>query len=196
MPGELVSMTLRQAWIALNDRGVKACLMGGMAMAHWGHARFTRDVDLLVSLDPQSIEDLADVLSKEGFSPRHAPPISRVGKHSFVQLIFTPQGRFDEIPVNLLIADSDFLRAAVHRAVPFVVGGTECNVASCEDLIVLKLQADRLIDRADVRYLLEYNRPALDFPYLTGWIAKLGLNREWDEWWRDAFPDEPAPLRR
>jgi hypothetical protein len=59
---------------------------------------------------------------------------------------------------------------------------------------VLKLQADRLIDRADVRYLLEYNRAALDLPYLTGWIGELGLNREWTEWWRDAFPGEPAPI--
>ena len=75
MPGELVSRALRHAWIALNDRGLKACLMGGMAMAHWGHARFTRDVDLLVSLEPQSVEDLAEVLSKEGFTPRHTPLI-------------------------------------------------------------------------------------------------------------------------
>jgi hypothetical protein len=194
MPGELVSGALHHVWIALNDRGLKACLMGGMAMAHWGHARFTRDVDLLVTLETQSVEDLAEALSKEGFTPRHAPLISRVGNHRFVQLIFTPQRRFDEIPVDLLIADSDFLRAAVQRAVPFLVGSTDCRVASCEDLIVLKLQADRLIDRADVRCLLEYNRTALDFPYLTGWIAKLGLGKEWNEWWRDAFPAEPAPL--
>ena len=172
MPGELLSGALRHAWIALNDRGLKACLMGGMAMAHWGHARFTRDVDLLVSLETESVEDLADVLSKEGFTPRRAPLISRVGKHSFVQFIFTPQSRFDEIPVDLLIADSDFLVAAVQRAVPFLVGTTECRVASCEDLIVLKLQADRLIDRADVRYLARVQPNRIGFRVFDGVDSK------------------------
>ena len=66
MPGALVSRALRQVWITLNDRGVKACLMGGMAMAHWGHVRFTRYVGLLVSLDPQSVEDLDRMRTGEG----------------------------------------------------------------------------------------------------------------------------------
>ena len=157
MTGELVLTTLSRAWGALHDRGIPACVMDGLALVHWGHARFTRDVDLLALLDPQAADDLAHAMAAEGFISRRTPVVSRVGHHSFVQVMYTPKGRFDEVPVDLLIADSDFLRAAVQRAVPFRLGQMECRIVSCEDLIVLKLQADRLIDRMDVRYLFEYN---------------------------------------
>jgi hypothetical protein len=193
MPGDLVLSALHHLWTVIEDRQVKACLMGGMSLAHWGYARFTRDVDVLISIDPVSINDFVRALSAVGFAPRTAPFITQVGSHSFVQLMFTPKGRFDEIPVDLLIADSDFLRGAVERGFPSRLNNWECRVVSCEDLILLKLQADRLIDRLDVRYLLQHNRATLDLTYLADWIKQLGLGKEWADWWRDAFPDDPAP---
>lgn len=146
-----------------------------------------------MALDSADTDDLARVLSSEGFAPRRVPLISQVGDHSFIQLMYTPKGRYEDIPVDLLMADSDFLRAALQRVVPTRLGTLECGVVSCEDLILLKLQADRLIDRMDVRYLLEYNRPTLDFAYLLKWIGTLQLQKESSEWWGQAFPDEPAP---
>ena len=76
---------------------------------------------------------------------------------------------------------------------PIQTEGHVGKVVSCEDLILLKLHADRLIDRMDVRYLLENNRASLDFAYLTNWIGKLQLQKEWAEWWDQAFPGELAP---
>jgi hypothetical protein len=35
MAGELVLTTLGCAWGALRDRGIDACVMGGLALAHW-----------------------------------------------------------------------------------------------------------------------------------------------------------------
>ena len=193
MGGELILKTLGHAWRVLTDRGIDVCVMGGLALAHWGHARFTRDVDLLALLGQQSLDELASGLAAEGFAPRHSSLVSRVGEHSFIQLLYSPKGRYDEIPVDLLLADSDFLRQALERAVPLTLDFLNGRVVSCEDLIVLKLQADRLIDRADACHLLQFNRIALDIPYLTQWVEKLGLAKEWGDWWRDAYPNEAAP---
>jgi hypothetical protein len=52
MAGELVLATLGQTWEALRDQGIDACIMGGLALVHWGHARFTKDVDVLALLEP------------------------------------------------------------------------------------------------------------------------------------------------
>ncbi|MFL5242026.1 MAG: nucleotidyl transferase AbiEii/AbiGii toxin family protein, partial [Gemmataceae bacterium] len=193
MAGELVLATLERTWEALRDQGIDACVMGGLALVHWGHARFTKDVDLLALLDPQAADKFAHALGPKGFVTRRTPALSQVGQHSFLQFLYSPEGRFDKVAVDLLLADSDFLRTALHRAVPFTLGPVESRVVSCEDLIILKLQAERLIDRNDVRYLLEYNRSHLDFTYLTDCIIKLGLMKEWAEWWENAFPGEPVP---
>jgi hypothetical protein len=193
MAAELVLATLGRTWEALRDQGIDACIMGGLALVHWGHARFTKDVDLLALLDPQAADQLACTLGSKGFVARRTPALSQVGKHSFLQFLYTPPGRFDKVPVDLLLADSDFLRTALQRAVLFNLDAVESRVVSCEDLIILKLQAERLIDRNDVCHLLEYNRPNLDFTYLTNWVIRLGLMKEWTEWWNDAFPGQALP---
>jgi hypothetical protein len=190
--GELILSALRHAVAALHRRGVPAAVMGGLAIAHWGHARFTRDVDLLLAAEPSVGDDLTRFLAGEGFFPRRVPPVARVGDHSFIQLLFSPPGRLEDSAVDLLFADSPFLRSASGRSVPYS-GDDQIRVVSCEDLILLKLQADRVIDRMDAAYLLQYNRESLDLAYLNQWVAALGLAREWSDAWRQAFPGEEPP---
>ena len=66
-------------------------------------------------------------------------------------------------------------------------------VLSCEDLILHKMLAGRIIDRIDVATLLRLNRTSMDFGYLQGWIIRLALSSEWSEIWREAFPAETPP---
>jgi predicted nucleotidyltransferase len=68
------------------------------------------------------------------------------------------------------------------------------DVVSCEDLIVLKLLAWRILDRVDVAELLKANRSALDFAYLGAWIRDRKLEQRFAEAWNDAFPGEPSPM--
>jgi hypothetical protein len=69
----------------------------------------------------------------------------------------------------------------------------EIAVLSCEDVILHKLIAGRIIDRADVVALLRANRAQLNFVYLREWVDRLGLSGEWAAIWDDAFPAEPLP---
>lgn len=54
-------------------------------------------------------------------------------------------------------------------------------VVSCEDLIIQKLYAERLIDRADVLTLLEIRSKQLDLDYLEEWIGKFDLQSTWQD---------------
>ena len=72
--------------------------------------------------------------------------------------------------------------------------GFDVAVVSCEDLIVLKLFAGRILDRVDVAELLRANRDALELGYLTGWIHQLTLERPFSEAWNDAFPGDALPV--
>jgi hypothetical protein len=118
-----------------------------------------------------------------------------VGEHCFVQLLFTPPGEFYDVQLDLLLAESELQKSALAQRVRRDVPGIshQVDVLNCDDLILLKLVAGRLIDRADAAALLRENRNAIDFGYLLSWIARLDLTTDLAEIWREAFPGEDVP---
>jgi hypothetical protein len=75
----------------------------------------------------------------------------------FIQLTYEPPDAFVEVQIDLLFADSPFHRQALQRRVklPAESLGIEMAVVSCEDLIILKLLAGRILDRVDVAPLAQ-----------------------------------------
>jgi hypothetical protein len=69
----------------------------------------------------------------------------------------------------------------------------DLDVLACEDLILHKLLAGRLVDRADAAMLLRVNWAGLDLEYLLGWTTTLSLEAELSEVWKEAFPGEAMP---
>jgi hypothetical protein len=70
-------------------------------------------------------------------------------------------------------------------------GEREIAVMSCEDLIIHKLLAGRIIDSADVAALLRANRAGLDLAYLKGWLGQRNLLPQLETIWHEKFPSEP-----
>jgi len=67
-------------------------------------------------------------------------------------------------------------------------------ILKCEDLVLFKLSAGRLIDRSDAAYLLRNNREALDIGYLAAWAQRLSISDQLREVWCEAFgPETPPP---
>jgi hypothetical protein len=99
------------------------------------------------------------------------------------------------VRLDLLLATTPFHEQALASrvALPESEMGFEVFVVSCEDLIVFKLIAGRVLDRVDVSELLKANRSELSFAYLNGWVRKLRLSRAFADAWKDAFPGEEAP---
>ncbi|MFM8537287.1 MAG: hypothetical protein ACKOES_04335 [Planctomycetaceae bacterium] len=58
---------------------------------------------------------------------------------------------------------------------------------------MIKLQAGRIIDRADAAMVLRENRDEIDFRRWHREITRHGLVADYREIWRDAFPAEPVP---
>ncbi|MCX7424076.1 MAG: hypothetical protein NTW96_00310 [Planctomycetia bacterium] len=68
----------------------------------------------------------------------------------------------------------------------------EIAVLACEDLILHKLLAGRIIDLADTVALLRANRQTLELEYLNRWATSLEINRELADVWKEAFSERPA----
>jgi len=196
MATEAALATLDHIWNVLAPLGHPLAVMGGISLAAWNHIRATRDVDLLIAVDQAAIDPVLTVLFSHGFRPKRLPPIVTVGEHHFVQLLYTPPDEFYDVQFDLLLAESELQRSAIARRVRRDVPGISrpIDVLHCDDLILFKLVAGRMIDRADVAMLLRENRDAIDFNYLLRWLTKLDLMLDFDEVWGEAFPGEAAPI--
>jgi len=195
MSTEVVLSALKHVWTHLEPLRLPMAVMGGLALSMWRHARTTRDVDLLVNVEASNVEAVLEVLQRAGVRLKRHPPALQLGPFRLIQLLYEPPGAFVEAQVDLLLADSEYPKEALKRRVAARLSGLDLSlyVLACEDLILHKLLAGRVIDRIDAAALLRLNRASLDFAYMQVWIARLTLSAEWSEVWRGAFPDEAPP---
>jgi hypothetical protein len=169
--------------------------MGGLALSFWERFRNTHDVDVLLGVDHEHVGAVLESLGRAGILPKKQPPVLDLGSVRIVQLLYQPPSLFMAVRIDLLLAESDFHREALARRVPAKLEGLDIEVytVSCEDLVILKLTAGRVIDRADASELLRLNHDRLDFVHLSKWLHQLNLGVEFAEIWREAFPDKPLP---
>lgn len=162
-------------------------------MSAWNHLRYTRDVDFLVQVDESKIDELISTAGAAGFQPKRWPPILQIDDQQIVQFDYLPPEGLLPFRLDILFAGSPFQQEALQRRVDKELPLLDhpVQVLQPEDLILLKLYAGRVIDRADAAMLLRENREAIDFAYLLDWVRRQHLDAEYAEIWGEAFPGEP-----
>jgi len=195
MAGKVVLAALRHVWATLEPTNCPRALIGGLSLSFWKHVRSTQDVDLLIDPGPTGVDAILEVLQQAGVRTKRQPPVVDLGSVRVIQLLYEPTDAFMDIQIDLLLAESAFHREALARRVPARLSDVEFELftLSCEDLLLLKMIAGRIIDRADAAALLRLNRASLDLPYLLKWVTQLNLRTEWAEIWSEAVPEESVP---
>jgi len=195
MAGEAVLGALRHVWLVLKSAGVPAAVISGIAMAAWKYVRATNVVDLLIAVDDDQVEGLLGELSEAAIRPKCDPPLVSLGRLSVIPLLYEPPETFADVQIDLLIGKSAYHQTALQRRLATRLPDldVEIDVLACEDVILHKLSAGRIIDRADAAALLRANRERLDFGYLARWADELGVAEGLTEAWSEAFPGEPPP---
>ncbi len=112
-----------------------------------------------------------------------------------LQLLYEPEDSFIDVQVDLMLASSVYQLQAISRRVSVHLPTLDfkVDVLSCEDLILHKLAAGRIIDMADAATLLKVNFKSLDTKYLAEQVAIQQLEKEWRQIWNEVMPDRPAP---
>lgn len=195
MIANVVSQTLKHVWTALEPLNLPMAVMGGLALARWQHVRATRDVDLLLALGSLDLDKVLATLQARDVHARRSPPKVSLGSLSIVQLNYEVPETFIPVQIDLLLAESEYHRTALARSVSTRLPDMdlEVSVLTCEDLVLHKLLAGRIIDRADSAALLRANRDILEVTYLQEWVAKLELKAGFKEVWLEAFPGASLP---
>ena len=147
---------------ALEARGARYLVVGGVAVVLHGHPRFTADLDLVLALDPENVASALAAFEGLGFRPRAPVRLAEFAdaarratwiseKGLVVLSLWSPD--FPATDVDLFASEPFPFEAAYARALRADLEGATATVAALEDLIALKLDAGRPQDLEDVRAL-------------------------------------------
>lgn len=149
---------------------------GGMAAIAYGEPRTTRDVDLVISVIPATIDSLVEALEANSF---YVPGVEDVKTGSVKILSVT---HIEAIArADLIVAGtSEFDQIQFCRRRLFQVPtGVDLYFASPEDIILTKLHWRKQFESEkqwrDVLGILKVQGETLDFDYLFHWASQLNL---------------------
>lgn len=155
--------------------GVPYAVMGGLAVRLHALPRPTFDVDFMAAIPRDGLLALFDSAEGLGFA---VPEAQRSGwvddVHGLPVVKFQWLLEDRTIDVDVFIAECDFQREILKRRQRHSGAGWEGWFVTAEDLILLKLLADRPKDRADIADILVI-QGKLDEAYLRLWAERLGV---------------------
>lgn len=163
----------------LETTGVSYMITGGVASVIYGDPRFTRDVDVVMELNPVEISALASAFDARTF---YVPPVEVLQKETS-----RPEGGHFNIihhetalRADVYLAGDDPLIAwAFDRRIRLEVGDTEIWVAPIEYVILRKLEyyeqsgSDRHL--RDVAMMLRISGDTVNSDVLREWSEHLDL---------------------
>lgn len=135
----------------LNKLGARYAVVGGVAMAFHGRARFTRDVDILLHPDDLRLAKMA--LDRLGYRESAEPWTFRntnLTLHRFLKV----DGE-DEMMMDMLLANDPKHQKVIADAISAEAESGAVQVASKADLIALKQIRNSGQDQVDIRGLEE-----------------------------------------
>lgn len=159
----------------LDSADIPYMITGSMAMAVYSVPRMTRDIDLVVELEPVDVEEIVSLFSKDCYvdpdSVRQA-----INEHSMFNIIHNEW----VVKADFIIRkDEDYRREEFARRRKVVIEDITIFVVSAEDLILSKLvwtkhsQSD--LQLRDVRQMISAVSE-LDWKYMKKWATILGID--------------------
>ncbi len=142
-------------------RNRRFAVVGGVATTILGYLRVTQDVDLVVDCDVPAAIRLLSELIQDGYRQ----PFDDVERIIRVSRILPLENAETGVSIDLAIGESGFEKQIVSRSIPQKIGNGTINVATPEDIILMKLIASRDKDLGDIDGLIAVHGRELDWDY-------------------------------
>lgn len=147
-------------------------LIGGFAVAVWGVARATQDIDLAVALGTSEPQALAVRLGATYEPGGIDDPLRGVFRISL-------KCEGQEVPVQLIVLRPEWAQVAFKGVETLTVLGCSAPVVNWQTLVLLKLFAGGPIDLQDARNIMAVQKPnVIDREGLIAQADALGLAQE------------------
>ena len=160
----------------LTRKKIPYVFIGGIAVQKWGQPRFTKDVDLTISVPVEETEKFIERIT-QNFKGRIAD-LQEFARQTRVVLIYASNGR----EVDISLALPGYEDVLMQRAQSFKLAPRKIvRVCSPEDLIIHKAVAGRPQDLMDLQSVVFRQATALDLGYIRYWLKEFSLLLESDE---------------
>jgi hypothetical protein len=153
---------------ALNDDHVRYLIVGGLAVVANGYTRFTADVDILLSVDPNNIKRAVNALKALGYRPRAPVDFddfvdASKRQHWMREKNMTVFSLFSNIhqmtEIDLFLEPPIDFEAAYRRSFyQEVAPGIAATFCGLDDLIELKTLSGRPEDQDDIDKLRQLRK--------------------------------------
>jgi len=172
---------------------IRYLISGSVAAMLYGEPRVTHDIDLIVFLRAEDVPRLSEAFPSPEF---YLPPTSVIA----IEMTRERRGHFNVIhpdsglKADFYVANRDELHGWAFRcAKQYSVGQTPVRLAPPEYVIIRKLEYFREGGSEkhlrDIRGMLAVSGGQLDRTALGQWIARRGLEAEW----QTACAGQPSP---
>lgn len=165
----------------LNSLGIRHVVVGSCASMVYGEPRFTRDVDLVVDLQPQHILPLLAAF----------PPPDHYVSQMAIEQALRQQSMFNIIYTRWAIKVDVMMYDQKSRALQEIERGIEIEYApgktvrfaAPEDVILKKMeyyqQGGSEKHLRDITGMLKITRRSIDREYIASWAERLGTQDVW-----------------
>ena len=144
----MLNPDFREFLQSLNANDVRYLVVGGYAVAYYGHPRYTKDLDVWVEVSPRNAERICAALEQFGFASLNLSPDDFLQADQVIQLGHPP-ARID----ILMQADGVSFAECYAARVPVELDGLSVNFIDLESLKANKRASGRLQDLADLEQL-------------------------------------------
>jgi hypothetical protein len=143
---------------ALNAADIRYIIVGGLAVASHGYLRTTKDIDLVVALDPHNVVAAFASLAKTGYRPKVPITAADFSDAATRERLIREKNMIvlqfwrDESPdVDVFVCepfdfDAEWVAARIEKVTPDLI----TRVVRLEVLLDLKREASRPQDLADI----------------------------------------------
>lgn len=147
---------------ALNEAGVQYLIVGGVAVNAHGFERYTKDVDLVIGLDPHNITQglhalesidyhMSIPVSPEDFASEENREMWKTEKNMIVLKLWSDQHQ--RTPIDVFIYEPFNFQAEYAKRKIEKIEGFEAPIVSLESLFKMKRDANRNQDLIDIENL-------------------------------------------
>jgi len=150
----------------LTQHAIGHMVIGGFAVTVWGEPRFTRDLDVTISVPPDKFAQTVDLISSR-FTSLSQDPLKFATETRVLPILV------ESVPVDLIFAALPYEQDAIARARPIKLKNATVPVCSPEDLILHKIVSQRPRDHEDIEGVFRYRHADLDYSYLDLRVEEL-----------------------
>ncbi|MCR9295590.1 MAG: nucleotidyl transferase AbiEii/AbiGii toxin family protein [bacterium] len=171
-----IEEVLQQMVALCEKQDLEFVVMGGLAVRVHGIPRPTYDVDIAITVDQGRLEQFFEDAQELGYTvaePFRTGWRDEVGGMPLVRLkTFLTEAQ--SVDVDIFLNETPYLRSVMDRRMQVDFDDGSMSFVTPEDLILLKLLANRPRDLGDVSDIL-FVQGELDTKYMYRWADALGI---------------------